>query len=284
MNRLSAARVSVVLAAGLSVRAAHAQEPEPDSTPESAEEADSGVEEEIPASPREARREAAKARRAARWEGPVLPPEADFLRTHTTVGVRLGFNATSPGVFSLFTALAGWNEFGLVLDRGLATWRDFTVSMGFEAHYGAAWVPAALNQRVSDTDEVRFRWSSWEAGGAVRLAFHFTRLSSVDPWLGGAVGADAFHLRVRVAEPDGVETQAFTLPYLRGEVAGGLNVPLQHGLVVGVEIRYLITSLLNRVDRLRFALPDDDVETFVLFPQHRPPKGFSWVVTVGYRF
>lgn len=270
MTRLLPA-VGLALAGSLTCAAAQ----EPPAPSPSLSEAD-----DAPPSPRELRR----ARRAERWAGPVLPPEADFLRTHTEVTVRFAFNGTSPGPFSLFTALAGWNEIGVGLERGLATWRDFTVALGVEGHYGGAWVPAALAQRISDTEDVRFRWQAWEAGGALRVAFHYTRLASVDPWIGGAVGASAFHLGVRVADPPGPAPQSLTLPYLRGELAAGLNLPLRHGLIVGVEVRYLVTGLLSRVQRLRFALPDDDVETFVLFPQHRPPKGFSWVVRFGYRF
>lgn len=214
----------------------------------------------------------------------MLPPEADFLRTHRQINARIAFNGTSPGPFSVVTALAGWNEFGVALEGGVATWRDFTIALGIEGHYGAAWVPAVLSQRVADTDDARFRWSAWEAGGSLRVAFHFTRLFSVDPWLGGAMGAAAFRMNVRVADPAGVAAQRFTVPYLRGELAGGLNVPLQGGFVIGGEIRYLLTGMVPPVDRLRFVLPDDDVATFALFPQHRPPKGFSWVFTVGYRF
>ncbi len=261
----------------------HAQEVDPTVT--SDDELPEGVTPiEAPEDERAARRAQRKALRAARWTGPALPKEADFLRTETEITFRLGFNGTAPGVFSLFTALAGWNELGIGVEGGVATWRDFTIALGVEGHYGGAWVPAALTQPVSDTERVRFRWSAWEAGGALRVAFHYTRLFSVDPWVGGALGASAFQLRVRVAEPEGPEPQSFILPTFRAELAGGINVPLERGLVVGVELRYLITSLLTRVERLRFGLPDDTVETFVLYPQHRPPKGFSWVVRVGYRF
>lgn len=238
---------------------------------------------EAPSDPQAARRAARKARREARWEGRVPPPEADFLRTDVELKLRVAFNGYLPGPFSLFTAFAGWNEFSLAADAGVATWRDFTFAVGGSAHIGQGGILGVLTQPIANYDDYRFRWSMWDAGGSLRGSMHYTRLASVDPYLVVDLGAGAFGLTSRVREWPTIDPQQLTRPYLRIGAGGGLSFRLSERWVVGGELRYLITSQFGRVGQLEFRR-DEEEAVFVLFPQHRPPKGFSWVIHVGYRF
>lgn len=211
--------------------------------------------------------------------------EADFLRGDTDLRVRFGFNGYTPGPFSLFTAFAGWQEFGIVLDHGVANWRSFTIGVGGDAHYGQAWLLGALTQQVANYDDLQFRWNMWEAGGNLRTTFHWTDLRGVDPYLFGAVGAGVFHLDARVKDWPRPAMQRIDNPYLRIEAGGGLlwRIPKATRFFVGAEARYLVTVQIDPQSSLDLTY-DGQSATFDLFPQHKPPKGFSWIASVGVRF
>ena len=211
--------------------------------------------------------------------------EADFLRGDTDLRVRFGFNGYTPGPFSLFTAFAGWQEFGIVLDHGVANWRSFTIGVGGDAHYGQAWLLGALTQQVANYDDLQFRWNMWEAGGNLRTTFHWTDLRGVDPYLFGAVGAGVFHLDARVKDWPRPTMARIDNPYLRIEAGGGLlwRIPKATRFFVGAEARYLVTVQIDPQSSLDLRY-DAQSATFDLFPQHKPPKGFSWIASVGVRF
>jgi hypothetical protein len=236
----------------------------------------------------------AERRRRLRKEGPPegTPPkrQADFLRRDTELRFRFGFNGYTPGPFSLFTAFVGWQEVGLTVDHGTFSWRDFTIGLGADAHYGGAWLLGTITQPIANYDDWRFRWAMWEAGGSLRTTFHWTRLRGVDPYLFGALGAGLLHLDARVLDWPLDTARAFETPYLRLEAGGGLSwLVAKDKIVVGVEARYLVTVQTRVQDRLDMSYtPTGESEpqtaTFSMFPQHKPPKGFSWVVSVGFRF
>jgi hypothetical protein len=212
-------------------------------------------------------------------------PQADFLKRHTDIRLRLGFNGYTPGPFSLFTAFAGWQELGLVVEHGAASWRGFTIGVGAEAHYGQAWLLGALTQRIANYDDYQFRWKMWDAAGSARVAFHWTELRGVDPYLLGAVGAGLFHLDSRVRDWPLDTMERVNNPYLRIEAGGGLLwwIPGSSRFIVGAEARYLVTVQIDPRRALDMSWQGEQA-TFALFPQHKPPKGFSWVASVGVRF
>lgn len=254
--------------------------------PDGDDDEEAGEEDELTAAQerRQARLEEREARREAWRNQPMPPPEADLLRKQVDLRARLGFNGYTPGPFSLFTAFAGWNELGVGIDVGAITWRGFTIGFGGEAHYGQPWVLTALIQRVSNYDDRSFRWQMWEAGGTFRTTMHATALQSVDPYLFVGVGASAFHIQATERSWPRVDPAAATTPTLRIEAGGGLNIPIRQGpWFVGGELRYLITSQIGAPDRLVLR-NGDQTAIFAFAPQHKPPKGFSWVIHVGYRF
>lgn len=210
--------------------------------------------------------------------------EADFTSRDTQIRARIAFQGYGPGPFSLFTAFAGWQELGIDFEKGLATWRDFTVTLGGDAHFGQAWILAALSQPIANYDDFRFRWWMWDAGGGVRSGLHYTGLSSLDPYLFAGLGMSAFKFNAEVRGWADVPTAAKVTPALRAELGGGLNIPLKaKGLTMGVELRYLITSQFGRATEFDF-VNDTELATFTFFSRHKPPKGFGWVIHVGYRF
>lgn len=218
-----------------------------------------------------------------RWAGRRPPPEADFFRGDTEIKLRLAFNGTSPNPFTVLTALAGWNELSLSVDVGVASWRNFTLGVGGELHHGQSLILGAITAPVANYDDVRFGWSESETGAALRFTAHTTVLSSVDPYLMVALGGAAFRIEANVIGA-GIAPAEHTSGYLRFEAGGGLTWRLgTKGWVVGVELRYLLTADLDPIDRFLF-VDDGDLVVFRFAEQHRPPKGFSWVVHAGYRF
>lgn len=234
----------------------------------------------------ELRRMARKAAVRERFSGPALPPEADFLQRHVDLRVRLAFNGTEPGPFSIITSLAGWNELSLALDVGVASWRDFTIGVGVSGHYGASLLLGAINGRVANYDDYEFGWGMWDAGGLVRATFHFTQLRSLDPYVLGGIGASAFGIEAVVGGWPLVETSRHVSPYVRIELGGGLATQLKGTRwMAGVELRYLLTVETDPIDRFLIENPaTDETAIFVFAPAMRPPKGFCWVIHVGYRF
>jgi opacity protein-like surface antigen len=231
----------------------------------------------------EQRRKEREAHRA--WIRSLPQREADFLSTHTDLKVRLAFNGYTPGPFSIVTSLAGWNELSLTLDRGVASWRDFTIGFGGALHYGQALILGSLTQPIANYDEVQFRWSMWEAGGTLRATMHYTRLQSVDPYLMVGAGAGNFHLEARVRDWPLTTQERRNIPYLRVEVGAGLSTWLGRSRwIIGGELRYIVSSQFGAEKELLLSHDDGSTETFSLFPAHKPPKGFSWIAHVGYRF
>jgi opacity protein-like surface antigen len=228
------------------------------------------------------RRTRRQLRRTARRSLPQR--EVDFLRKHTDVKVRLAFNGYTPGPFSLLTSLAGWNELSISVDHGVANWKDFTIGVGGTLHYGQALILGSLTQPIANYDDFRFRWSMWETGGTLRGTMHYNALQALDPYFVVGVGAGNLHLQARVRDWPRTQEQFKNIPYLRIEVGAGLNGWLPNGRwVIGVELRYLISSQFGPIKQLDL-LYEDQTATFSLYPQHTPPKGFSWVGQVGYRF
>lgn len=273
--------------AAASAAAAEPVEPPPVEPEAGDEPGDEGATDEEVAPPSRLldRRRLRRERRRALWEGEAPPPEADFLQRHTELELRLAFDGTSPGPFSLLTAFAGWNEGALVVDRGVTTWRDFTIGVGGAAWFGYGLVPSITSGRIADYEDHAFGWRMWDTGGAFRATAHWTRLSGVDPYLVGALGAGAFHLDAGARDLPTEPRQALTNAYVRLELGGGLTWrlrPSEHW-TIGVELRYLVTAQVGARDRFVFGTPEDP-EVFSFAPLHRPPKGFSWAVRAGYRF
>ncbi|MCB9681445.1 MAG: hypothetical protein H6733_08225 [Alphaproteobacteria bacterium] len=238
----------------------------------------------VPAAPPLTRRQLRKQRRQEAWQGKILPKEADFLQGNVEVRARLAFNGTEPGPFTLLTSLAGWNELGLSVDAGIASWRDWTIGIGGAGWYAQSLILGLVASPIANYEDYTFRWKEWEAGGVVRATMHYTGLSGMDPFLLVGLGAGAFHLDASINDwPPDVAHQSLTTAYLRGEVGGGATWLVASHWVVGVELRYLITGQIDPRDRFLY---DDGTQTavFVFANQHRPPKGFSWSVQAGYRF
>lgn len=211
------------------------------------------------------------------------PAEADLLARDVELGVRLAFNDYRPGPFSLFTSLAGWNELALTLDVGAFAWRDFTFSFGGDIHYGGSWILSALTQRIANYDNYDFRWSMWESGATFRASMHYTALSSVDPYLFVGAGGAAFSLRVSERAWPQVPPETVLRGTLRFELGGGVAIPVKSDWRVAIDLRYLITSQINPVEALVLTNGDEEA-TFTFFPQHKPPKGFSWGLRFSRRF
>jgi hypothetical protein len=124
----------------------------------------------------------------------------------------------------------------------------------------------------------------WEAGGAVRATAHWTRLQGVDPYLLLGLGAGLFHLDARVRGWPVDTRQIVERPYLRVEAGGGLNWRMGRSkFFVGVELRYLISSQIRAAKQVDLT-HQGETATFLFFPQHKPPKGFCWVIGAGVRF
>ncbi len=216
---------------------------------------------------------------------PLRKPEADFLVRHVELKVRIAFNGAAAGPFTLFTSLGGWNEFGVSVDAGFRSWRDFTIGMGGTVWYGQAGILGASIQRIANYDKIQFRWNMWETGGTYRTTFHYTPLASLDPYLFGGIGGGAFQVEARVQGWPRVPPERHISGYLRLEAGGGITTRIRGGnWVIGGELRYMITAQFQGVQQLVLTRSPEETATFVLFPQHHASRGFSWVIQVGYRW
>ncbi len=211
--------------------------------------------------------------------------EADFLPGDTEVAFRVSFDGYTPGPFSLFTSFLGWTGVGVDVAHGVATVKDFTFTVGGEAHAAQAALLAALSQEVANYDDLKFRWSMFEAGGTARTTAHWTRLRGVDPWAGVGVGGGYYQLDARVEGWPATSAGRSQSPWVRVELLGGATWRLgaQGRFVLGPELRYQVTFQTSP-DR-QLALQHDGQEAiFSLFPQHKPSRGFGWIFRAGVRF
>lgn len=220
---------------------------------------------------------------------PAVPPalDADFSPGVNELRARIGFNGFRPGPFSILAAFVGWNEFGVSYDRSLVVpFPEFTFGIGAEAWYAQPLVLQLTSRGVSDTEIADFAWSMHDRGLAARGTFHWTALSSVDPYFFGLVGVSATSLKVR--EAGETEVVRWDTPTLRLGGGAGITVPLsprpEGRWVVGAEFRYLGGIALTRRPVLEVPLAAGGVAPFVPDAIHRPPIGFSWVISGGWRF
>ncbi len=240
---------------------------------------------------------------------------ATFYKGDVHLLAHLAFNGYNPGPFSLFTSLVGWQEFGLTLDVGAMNWKMFTIGFGGTVYYSQAWFLQATIPGISDYADANapegvynFKWSQWQAGGTFRTTFHLNTFQSVDPYLFAGLGVDNYHLQTRVKSkdptnpwPDPASREVpggerwnphlHNTPALRIEVGAGLQGLLKGRWILGGELRYLISSQFQPVNKLTVQNYDPATDaltgqeaTFTLFSQHKPAKGFSWVFHAGIRF
>jgi opacity protein-like surface antigen len=211
--------------------------------------------------------------------------EADFLPGETEVALRVSFDGYTPGPFSLFTSFLGWTGVGIDVHHGVATVKDFTFTVGGEAHASQAALLAALSQSVANYDDLQFRWSMFETGATARTTAHWTRLRGVDPWVGAGVGGGYYQLDARVEGWPGTTAGRSTSPWVRVELLGGANWRLgaQGRFVLGPELHYQVTFQTSP-DRQLALRHEGDEAIFSLFPQHKPSRGFGWTMRAGVRF
>jgi hypothetical protein len=164
--------------------------------------------------------------------------------------------------------------------------KEFTFGLGVEAWYAQPLVLQLTSRGVSDSDVAEFGWSMHDRGAAVRGTFHWTALSSVDPYFFAIAGLSGTSLKVR--ERGETEVVRWDTPALRLGGGAGITVPLSPGprgrWVVGAEFRYLGGIALTERPVLVVPLAAGGTAPFVPDAIHRPPIGFSWVFSGGWRF
>lgn len=217
------------------------------------------------------------------WEGKAPPPVATFYKGDKQVNLRLSFNGYNPGPFSLFTSIVGWNDFGLSLDIGAIPFSSFTIGFGGTIYYAQAWFLQAITRPISDYEDYEFDWFEWEAGATFRVSAHYNRLQALDPYAFVGLGGGNFHLETRVKEWPTIDPAFYNTGYLRVELGVGLMGRINEHIVVGGELRYLISAQFNPESKL-YLQDGQETATFNVFPQQKPSKGFSWTLQIGYRF
>lgn len=221
------------------------------------------------------------------WK-PKVRTEADFLPGDVDLKARIGFNGSRWDPLSLFISLPlGWLEFNITVDFAVAEVKQWTFAIGFDGYYSRPWFLELLSRGASNTEEVKFQWQMHDRGGTFRATAHYTGLSSFNPYLLVQGGASLFTLSVAPEQDAVISREYYHSPALRIGVGGGVSTLLtKMNLVVGLELRYLISAVFQRPTAILVDHPfeDGEKERFELRSFHQPSHGFSWIIHFGYRF
>lgn len=202
------------------------------------------------------------------------------------VSLRTAFTGSSYGPLSLVDAFLSWTEFHIAVDGSILQRGPISLGAGAEASYAQPWVLQLLTQAVVGvTTDTRLRWRLIETGVAGRLTAHYNRFEVLDPYAVVLAGPTLTRFRARL---DTGEVQAegrYASAGLRLGAGGGLAAVTEDGFVGTVELRYLANARFQAAqDIVLFDASGNPTDVFEWTSSQRPPSGFSWVFSAGYRF
>lgn len=214
---------------------------------------------------------------------PELPHDdpVDFLPGDVEILVGPSLEGTGPGPLSALGAFVGWWGVRGRLDAGIARVGDLSIGLGGELAPAIAPVPLAAANAAERRERDTFdRAGAWHADAAARATVHWTGPLDVDPYgllLGGGFVYRLDADDVCVGCTDALGEPAYVAPGARLGAGAGITGHTRTKLVFSAELRY--------VAALRLLAPQAPGEAAFIdeHPTVRQPRGFSWVVQVGYR-
>ncbi len=216
------------------------------------------------------------------------PEGAALMPGDVEVKLRLGFSGFSAGPLSILGSFVGWWELQGCVDVGVLHLSPFTLGVGGEAWYSRLWLLEALSESLlgfvmQDDEAVDWRAVNWGAAG--RATFHYTGVRSTDLYLLGLLGPSSHALDAYMEVADYLLEGRAASAGLKGGVGAGASFVSERGLVSGVELRYLLGYRFKRDQSLVLTDPDgEEQETYQMKGAQKPPRGFSWVFHLGWRF
>ena len=206
---------------------------------------------------------------------------SDFNAGDWDLKVRLGFAGNGYGPQTIVTAFFNWFELQLCAETGLLEIEYLSLGLGVEAWIGRPWIPEVITSLESDGGS-ELNWRATSRGVAARFTAHYTWLSSFDPYLVAIVGPTSDMVRVERRDRDAIgKHHSFGM---RLGLGGGIHVVTTDRILLGGELRYLIGTRFTRGQDVPIVTDGGmTLDTFDVERAQRPPRGLSWVATVGVR-
>ena len=213
---------------------------------------------------------------------------SDFVPGVLEIKLRTAFNGYSQGPLSLLGALIGWTEFQLCADVGVVQISELTVGLGAEAFYSRPWFLEVFTEALGNLllgDNGEFDWKAVNKGFAVRGTLHYTGLSALDPYGLFLAGPYRHDVEVSATFADGSGGEASHSTWgMKYGLGGGVASAARSGIMGGVELRYLVGHRFRATDSIVVTSPDGtETQVFEMTGYVKPPRGFSWVVYLGFR-
>jgi len=201
--------------------------------------------------------------------------------------LRTAFNGFGAGPLSLLLSVVGWNELQLCADFGVVEVADLTLGVGVEAFYSRPWLLELLSEGLVDLlspDEVGFDWRAQDYGAAARGTLHYAGMDTLDFYGLFLAGPRVFTLDVSLEDEATAASGSYRTGGLKFGVGGGVNAVARSGLMGGVELRYLFGFRFREAQSVTLTDSEGtETEVFEMTGYTRPPRGFSWVLYLGYR-
>lgn len=217
---------------------------------------------------------------------PTTPSTVAFMPGDVEVKLRLGFNGFGLGPLSLLSSLIGWYELQLVGDVGVVHFSDITLGVGGELYYTRPWVLEALTEAlfnwVPDGD---LSWRAVDRGLAGRFTVHYTGMRALDMYGVALTGPRLFKVDVDLSVDDKLLQGTYSTGGMKFGFGGGVSSVADSGLMGGVELRYLFGWRFKEAAAITLTdASGEEKDLYEMRGAQKPPRGFSWVVFVGYRF
>ena len=222
--------------------------------------------------------------------------------TPLTVDVKLGvgFNAFSGGPLGLALSFFSWVGLNGAVDVGVYERDRLSVGVGLEGFNDRPFLSERLGEWALNTlgdlsGRTAGDWdiTMWHRGFAGRVTLHVTPKSldqggkkGLDPYVVGVLGPRWSRSAISyTSETLGQGSAEYREKGLRGGVGVGLNGVNESGLIGAVELRYLAGISFQTSTAVN--VTNAEGEPLVVWEQarwERPPRGFSWGFSLGYRF
>ncbi len=209
------------------------------------------------------------------------------LRLHSS------FNSSSMSPLGIITSIVGWNELAAGVDFGILGAGGYVVGIGAEAYYDRPWLAELLFEGLWDLSYGSyggdFDVDVWNTGLLGRGTFHLNGadfgMKSVDPYALGLLGPTYSFFKVQWTDEQGASSRGEVVSAgMRGGAGIGANFVSAGGVFASLELRYLLA--FNFSSQASIDVKDQQGETLLVYEDNtyqQPPRGFSWVVSLGYR-
>jgi len=212
-----------------------------------------------------------------------VPPPALY-----HVEARVGFNASGftrgPGgiVLSWFS---WWGAYG-ALDLGVYRLGPATFTVGVGAWYNRPFLLERVATRLtSSVLEGTWEFELVDKGASGRVGVSFRHESVFQPYVVLGVGRDSMHMGFSYEGNAGRGSGALQQKGTLVAPGGGFELVGKSGFVFGVELDYRIFRTFVTSEQLNVETAGGQPLVAVEKSEWQiPPRGFSWILTAGWRF